>query len=187
MAWQIVRDFSTVNRRRILAVTMLSQMLDLRYAAKQIFVLYRTSLIIHVCNTALVIVLIYQLFGNVWAAAMAGLIFGVHPLAVGRIAWMTDRKTVLSAFFGLWCLVFYVRFSKSRDWKTYSASLLMYVLSLLSKPTSLPIPAVMLLLDYWPLQRRLSWELLREKLCFLLQGFVLISYVSAMQSYRETG
>jgi tetratricopeptide (TPR) repeat protein len=183
-ARQIVREVfkpSTVGGAYS-PVTMLSQMLDFAMGGCEANLrpFHRTSLIIHVCNTALVIVLIYQLFGNVWAAAMAGLVFGVHPLAVGRIAWMTDRKTVLSAFFGLWCLVFYVRFIKSRDRRIYCASLLMYVLSLLSKPTSLPIPAVMLLLDYWPLQRRLSWGLLREKAAFFAAGAVsfVISYIS---------
>ncbi len=183
-AWRIIREVlqpSTVGGAYA-PVTMLSQMLDFAMdgCEANLRPFHRTSLIIHVCNTALVIVLIYQLFGNVWAAAMVGLIFGVHPLAVGRIAWMTDRKTLLSAFFCLWCLVFYVRFVKSRDWRTYCASLLMYVLSLLSKPTSLPIPAVMLLLDYWPLQRRLNWGLVREKIVFFAASAVsfAISYIS---------
>lgn len=167
-------------------VTMISQMLDFVMGGREenLRPFHRTSLILHVVNTALVIVFIYQLFGNAWVAAMVGLVFGVHPLTVGRIAWLTDRKTVLSTFFALWCLVLYVRYAGSRGWWTYGVCLLMYVLSLLSKPTTLPLPAVMLLLDYWPLRRRLGWQLILEKLPFFAAG--VICFAVAYISFKHT-
>jgi len=60
---------------------------------------HRTSIALHVANTVLIIVLLYLLFGNIWLAAAAGLLFGVHPMTVESIAWVTERKTLLAAFF----------------------------------------------------------------------------------------
>ncbi|MHC4158288.1 MAG: tetratricopeptide repeat protein, partial [Planctomycetota bacterium] len=162
-------------------ITMISQMLDYVMGGRldNLRPFHRTSLILHMANTVLVIVLIYQIFGGIWPAAMVGLLFGIHPLTVGRIAWVTERKTVLSAFFALWCLVLYLRYSRKQSWVVLSICFLMYVLSLLSKPSSLPLPVVMLLLHYWPLRRpgrRVIWE----KVPFFAIGafFSVIAYIS---------
>src|SRR4030042_3211271 len=74
---------------------------------------HRTSLLLHMANTALVIVLLYILFGNAWIAAGVGLLFGLHPLTIECVAWISQRKTVLSAFFALWSLILYVYFARS--------------------------------------------------------------------------
>jgi tetratricopeptide (TPR) repeat protein len=98
---------------------------------------------------------------RVFIAAMVGLLFGLHPLTVEPIPWVGERKTLLAAFFSLWCLIFYVRYAGSRGRLAYAACLLTYVLALMSKPTSTALPAVMLLLDFWPLGRlgsRAFWE-----------------------------
>ena len=70
------------------------------------------SLPLHIANTALIIVLLYLLFGQIWVAAGVGLLFGVHPLTVEPIPWIGERKTLLAAFFSLWCLVFYVIYTR---------------------------------------------------------------------------
>jgi hypothetical protein len=114
---------------------------------------HRTSLLLHMANTALVIVFLYLLFGHAWIAAGMGLLFGLHPMTVECVAWISQRKTVLSAFFALWSLILYVCFARSRSWKFYAGCLIMYVLALMSKPTAIPLPVLMLLLDYWPLNR----------------------------------
>ncbi len=110
---------------------------------------------------------------------MVGLLFGIHPLTVGRVAWVTERKTVLTAFFAFWSLVLYVRYTRTQSWKVYSICLLAYLFALLSKPTSLPVPAVMLLLDYWPL-RRLNRRAIWEKLPFFAVGalHLVVAYIS---------
>ncbi len=136
-----------------------------------------TSLTLHTANTVLIIVLLYQLFGNAWAAAAAGLLFGVHPMTVTSIPWLSERKTVLAAFFALWSLIFYVRFSRGANKKTYVLCILFFILALLSKPTTIPLPIMMLLLDYWPL-RRLSKKAVVEKI-----PFVCIAFVSAIITF----
>ena len=162
-------------------LAMISLMLD--YAAggreNNLRPFHVTSLSLHTANTALIIALLYMLFGNIWAAAAAGLLFGVHPLTVEPIPWVGERKTLLAAFFALWSLILYVRYSRGGGWKFYTGCFVMYLLALMSKPTSLPLPAVMLLMDYWPL-KRLSVKSFWEKLpLFVLAGvFAVITYIS---------
>jgi len=128
---------------------------------------HRTSLVLHACNTALVIVLLYMLFGHVWVAACVGLLFGVHPMTVEPIPWVGERKTLLAAFFALWCLIFYVRYTRTNSRMFYAGCFLMCLLALMSKPTSTPLPVLLLLLDYWPLGR-LRWRAVLEKVPLLV-------------------
>jgi len=140
---------------------------------------HQTSLALHTANTALIIVLLYLLFGHVWAAAAAGLLFGLHPMTVEPLCWVSERKTLLAAFFALWSLVLYVRFIRKNNWKLYLGCLAMYILALMSKPTSLPLPVMLLLMDYWPL-KRLNRRAILEKLPLFVVAavFALITYVS---------
>jgi hypothetical protein len=168
-------------------LTMISLMLD--YAAggrpDNLLAFHRTNLSLHAANTALLVILLYLLFGNIWAAAAVGLLFGTHPMTVEPIAWLSERKALLSAFFALWSLLFYVLFTRSSGKKFYAACLFTYLLAVLSKPTSVPLPFVMLLMDYWPLNRliimgRLNRKTLLEKLplLVLLILFAVITLIS---------
>jgi len=169
---------------------------------------HRTSLALHAANTALIVVLLYVLTGamgrhgrtrnpddgdargrrrgrlgepscRALVAGGIGLLFGLHPLTVEPIPWVGERKTLLAAFFSLWSLVLYVRYARSGGRPWYAASLTAYVLALMSKPTSTPLPAAMLLLDFWPLGR-LGWRAVIEKVPFLIVGGVsaVITYIS---------
>jgi Flp pilus assembly protein TadD len=114
---------------------------------------HRTSLALHVANTALLVWLLYRLFGNLWTAGAIGLLFGVHPMTVEPVAWVGDRKTVLSAFFSLWTLLLYVRYARTERRGYLLAVIVAYLLAVLSKPTAVPLPLALLALDYWPLGR----------------------------------
>jgi len=83
---------------------------------------HRTNLALHIMNTALVIVLLYSLFGEPWVAAMVGLLFGLHPLTVEPVAWVAERKTLLAAFFSLLCLMLYVRHARRASRMAYFAA-----------------------------------------------------------------
>jgi len=143
---------------------------------------HRTSLALHLVNTCLVMGLMYALFGELWIAAMVGLLFGLHPLHVEAVATVGERKTVLSPFFALLCLIVHVRYARRSSLRSYAACMGLYVLSLLSKPTSMPLPLLMLLLDYWPLGR-LNRRAVIEKLPFFVvgAGFAVITVVSQGQ------
>ena len=149
-------------------LAMISLMLD--YAAggraDNLQPFHRTSLALHVMNTMLVVVLLHLLFRHIWVAALVGLLFGVHPLTIEAIPWVGERKTLLAAFFALWSLIFYVRYGQTGKCKLFALCLITYLLALMSKPTSTPLPLLMLLLDYWPL-KRLNKRAILEKLPLL--------------------
>ena len=126
-------------------LTMISLMADRIFGARNdnLMPLHRTSLILHIANTALIVILLYLLFGNVWAAAGAGLLFGLHPMTVESIAWIGERKTLLASFFSLWSLILYILYTKEKRGKLFAGAIVMYVLALMSKPTSTPLPLLM--------------------------------------------
>jgi len=176
-------------------MTMISLMVDYTLGGRSdnLRQFHRSSLALHVINTALVIVLLYLLFSHVPIAAGVGLLFGLHPINIEPIAWLSERTTMLGSFFALLCLIFYVRYAAKRNWKLYVACLVMYALALMSKPTTIPLPLLMLLLDYWPLRRwqrnqdnsvyRLTGRAIGQKLPFFALGGLsfFITFVSRAQ------
>jgi Flp pilus assembly protein TadD len=162
-------------------LTMISLMFDYALGGRpdNLQPFHRTSLTLHVVNTGLVIVLLYLLFGQAWVAAAVGLLFGLHPMTVEPIPWVGERKTLLAAFFALWCLILYVRYARKPNRSLYIGCLAMYVLALMSKPTSTPLPLLMLIMDYWPLGRW-KWTNILEKLPFFVVGGIsaIITYFS---------
>jgi Flp pilus assembly protein TadD len=162
-------------------LTMISLMADCALGGRADYLrpFHRTSLALHIANTALVIVLLYLLFPVPWVAAAVGLLFGLHPLTADPICWVGERKTLLAAFFVLWSLILYVQYARKNDWKLYLGSMVMYVLALMSKPTSVPLPVLFLLMDYWPLGR-LKLRAVLEKLPLFVIGAVsaVITYIS---------
>lgn len=152
-----------------------------------------TNNILHALNAALFYFLALRLLrlafqvppkaesnGLYRSAALAGLLFGVHPLRVESVAWVTERRDVLSVAFLLPCVLFYLRYAtgKSRRWLWYAGSLAFLVLSLLSKAWGITLPLLLLVLDAYPLRRvrtqtprsdvRPAWLLILEKLPFFL-------------------
>ncbi len=132
---------------------------------------HQTNLALHLANTGLIILLLYLLFRRPGAAAVVGLLFGVHPLTVEPVALVAQRKVLLAAFFSLLCLILYVRYARGGRRATLAAAVAMYALALLSKPTSTPLPVLLLLLDFWPL-RRLNRRAVIEKVPFFLLAAV---------------
>lgn len=165
-------------------LTMISLMFDYALGGRgdNLRPFHMTSLCLHIFNTALVVVLLYQLFGRLWVAAVVGLLFGLHPMTVETIAWVGERKTVLATFFSLWSLNFYVSYVRRGGWKLYGGAVLMYVLALMSKPTSAPLPVLMLVLDYWPL-RRFGKRTVVEKVPMFVIG-VLSAVITVVSQTR---
>jgi len=182
-AWQFLAEVwhpSTV-RGYYQPLAMISLMIDYALGGRvdRLAPFRLTSLALHIANTALIIVLLYQLFGRPGAAALVGLLFGIHPMTIESIPWIAERKTVLGAFFALAGLLAYVRYARRATIGRYLAVTMLFILALLSKPTTTPLPAVMLLMDLWPLYR-FSRRAIVEKLpLFLLAGLsAVVTYVS---------
>jgi len=168
-------------------LTMISLMIDYAFAksADNLTPFHTTSLVLHIANTLLIIVLLYLLFGNIWISAGVGLLFGVHPMTVETIAWVGERKTLLSAFFAFWCLIAYVLYQRRLSRRCYILCLLAYVLAMMAKPISLTLPLIMLLMDFWPF-KRLSKKTIFEKIpLFILMGFfAAVTVISQKLSCR---
>jgi len=108
-------------------LTMISLMVDCALGGRpdNLRQFHRTSLALHVMNTMLVIVLLYLLFDQAWSAAVVGLLFGLHPLTAEPVPWVGERKTLLAAFFALWCLILYVRYARKSNWRLYGGCIVM--------------------------------------------------------------
>ncbi len=140
-------------------LTWLSLMLDAELFGKGPFGPHLTNLLLHAANTVLLFLLLRRLTRATWRSALVAAFFALHPLHVESVAWVTERKDVLSAFFGLLSLWGYARFveefkARSSKFKVFFAlTLLAFALGLMSKPVLVTLPLVMLLLDGWPLGR----------------------------------
>jgi protein O-mannosyl-transferase len=147
-------------------LTWLSHMLDCQLFGLNAGAHHLMNVGVHAANAVLLFLLLRWLTNSFWRAALVALLFAWHPLRVESVAWVSERKDVLSVFFGLLALHAYARFgkapdsdksragvpsSKSKVW--YSATLVFFALSLTSKPMLVTLPLLLLLLDYWPLQR----------------------------------
>ena len=166
-------------------LTMISLMLDRARGdgPDDLRPFHASNLVMHVGTTLLLMVWLYQLFGNVWAAALAGLLFGVHPLTVEPVTWIAGRKTMLATLGVAGALVTYVRYTRTRRARWYVACAGLFAAALLAKPTSTPLPVLLLLLDVWPLQR-LSWRTVREKVPLLVLAVAsgIVTIVSQAQA-----
>jgi tetratricopeptide (TPR) repeat protein len=111
------------------------------------------NVLLHAANAALLFAVLLHGTGRRWESAFVAALFGVHPLHVESVAWVTERKDVLSAFFGFLCLLAYQRYARSPSRRGYLAVAGALALSLMSKPMLITLPAVLLLWDLWPLGR----------------------------------
>jgi hypothetical protein len=115
-----------------------------------------SNLILHLLNTLLLFLLLRLMTGAVWKGAAVAALFAIHPLNIESVVWIAERKNLLSAFLGILTLLAYVHYAEKPGWKRYSSILVCFILGLTAKPMLVTLPFVLLLLDYWPLQR-FSW------------------------------
>jgi pentatricopeptide repeat protein len=140
-----------------------------------------TNVLLHAANSALVFLCLRSLTGTSWRSAAVALLFCVHPLRVESVAWVTERKDVLSAYFGLlalWAYAAYVRRPTAFD---YGLVALAFAASLASKPTLVTLPFLLLVLDWWPLGRwKVGARCLLEKLPLvaLAAGACVVTYTA---------
>jgi len=135
-------------------LTMLSHMLDCRWYGLNASGHHMTNVLLHTASVMLLFLVLWQMTGCLWRSAFVAAVFAIHPLRVESVAWVAERKDVLSGLFFMLTIeayVHYVRrpFSPGR----YLAVVFLFALGLLSKPMVVTLPFVLLLLDYWPLNR----------------------------------
>ncbi len=157
----IVWAFTTVFSSNWHPLTWISLMLDAQLFGAGPFGPHFVNLLFHIANTVLLFFLLRQLTAATWKSALVAALFALHPLHVESVAWVAERKDVLSAFFGLISLWAYVRYAQARPAQPRSRSLVLcylaalsfFAFSLMAKPMLVTLPGILLLLDYWPLER----------------------------------
>ena len=150
-----------------------------------------TNLAIHTANAVLVYALARRIFAHTmpalapralgWASALAALLFSLHPLRVESVAWVTERRDVLSMLFLLASILTYLRSLDAQEKRWYAISLGLFVCALLSKATSLTMPAILLLLNVYPLRRITSRDDWRTVL-IELAPYALLSAATAVMT-----
>jgi tetratricopeptide (TPR) repeat protein len=140
-------------------LTMMTHMLDCRLYGLNAGGHHLTNVLLHTASVILLFLVLRRMTGALWRSALVAAVFAIHPLRVESVAWVAERKDVLSGLFfmlTLWAYVRYVGKSKAHSPKSkvfYGLVLLFFVLGLMSKPMVVTLPFVLLLLDYWPLNR----------------------------------
>ena len=139
-----------------------------------------TNLILHILSTLLLFRLFCRMTGAIWKSAFVASLFALHPLHVESVAWIAERKDVLSAFFWMLTLCLYVYYTEKPVIRRYLLVVFSFVCALMSKPMVVTLPLIMILLDYWPLNRfesrkdnRILWQL-KEKLPFFILSVILV-------------
>jgi protein O-mannosyl-transferase len=134
-------------------LTWLSLMLDYNLYGLNAGGFHLTNLILHILSTLLLFWLFCRMTGAVWKSAFVAALFALHPLHVESVAWIAERKDVLSVFFWTLTLCLYVFYVEKPVIKRYLLVLFCFLFALMSKSIVVTLPVIMLLLDYWPLKR----------------------------------
>ena len=181
LKWENIQwSFTTGHASNWHPITWLSHMLDCQLFGQQAAMHHLVSVLFHIANTVLLFYVLHRMTGAVWRSVIVAGLFALHPLHVESVAWASERKDVLSGFFFLLTLTAYGRYASlsqssiqhpasnitrhgTRNAQDatpvqhpalyYLLALLLFALGLMSKPMLVTLPFVLLLLDYWPLQR----------------------------------
>jgi protein O-mannosyl-transferase len=135
------------------ALTWLSLMLDVTVFGPGPAGHHLVNVLIHVASSMLLFLTLARLTGSVWRSACVAILFAVHPLNVESVAWISERKNVLSTFFWMLTLLAYASYAARPGVLRYSLVLVPFALGLMAKPMGVTLPCVLLLLDVWPLNR----------------------------------
>ena len=149
----IIWTFTTFHAGNWHPLTWLSHMLDCELYGLNPMGHHWTNLLFHVANTLLIFFIFQKMTGAIWKSAFVAALFAVHPLHVESVAWVAERKDILSTFFGLLMIIAYYRYVNKPNIAKYLLIILFLSLGLMAKPMLVTMPFVLLLLDIWPLKR----------------------------------
>jgi hypothetical protein len=125
--------------------------------------MHAVNLALHACAALLLFYALRQLTGRIWEAAVVAALFGLHPINVESVAWVTERKNVLCAVFTMATFLVYARYARRPSPSRYLLLVAAFILALLSKPMAVTIPPTLLLLDVWPLHRHRTPRLVETR------------------------
>ena len=145
--------FSNFHAGFWIPLTWLSFMLDFEIYGLNSGGYHLTNLLFHITNTLLLFIILRRTTGARWQSGLVAALFALHPLHVESVAWVTERKDVLSTFFWMLAIWAYSRFATRGGLNWYLLGLVAFAAGLMAKPMLVTLPFVLLLLDYWPLGR----------------------------------
>jgi tetratricopeptide (TPR) repeat protein len=168
-------------------LTWLSLMLDYQLFGLNPAGYHLTNLAFHIANTLLLFYVLHLMTGALWRSAFVAALFALHPLHVESVAWVSERKDVLSTFFWLLTMWFYVRYVKRSSFASYMPVFITLALGLMAKQMLVTLPFALLLLDFWPLNRFLNSKFsilnsIIEKIplfCLSLIASLIVLYVQS--------
>ncbi|HEY3862236.1 MAG TPA: tetratricopeptide repeat protein [Verrucomicrobiae bacterium] len=190
LTWKgFVWAFTTVHAANWHPLTWLSHCLDCQIYGLHPGGHHATSVLIHAATAMLLFAALRQMTGAFWRSAFVAAVFAIHPLRVESVAWVAERKDVLSGFFFILTIGAYVKYARNPRPAAYGLVILLYAFGLMCKPMLVTLPAVLLLLDYWPLRRvEQARKLVIEKLPFLALSLAsCIATVLAQRGAIQTG
>ncbi len=174
-------------------LTWLSHMLDCQLYGLSPGMHHLTNLVLHIVSTLLLFLVFNRMTGALWRSAFIAALFALHPLNVDSVAWVAERKNLLSTFFWMLTMLAYVRYTERPGIYRYLLTFLVFALGLLAKPMLVTLPLVLLLLDYWPLGRvrfgqsggegSIAFRLILEKVPLLALSVVSI-FLSSLSLHR---
>jgi len=162
-------------------LTWLSHMLDVQLFGLNPGPEHQMNVGIHIASVILLFLALARLTARPFRAAIVAGIFALHPLHVESVAWISERKDVLSTFFEMLTLLLYARYAEKRTASRYIPMALAFACSVMAKPMAVTFPFVLLLLDYWPLHR-LEWPLSPSRIKPLLREKAPLFAMSAAAS-----
>jgi len=149
----IIRVFTTTHFGGWAPIQSISYMLDYELYGLNPKGFLLTNLFFHIANSLLLFLVFFRMTGAIWQSAFVAAVFALHPLNVESVAWVAERKNILSNFFLLLTIWAYIRYAEKPTTKRYSLVFLLFAFGLMSKSMVVTLPFVLLLLDYWPLER----------------------------------
>ncbi len=149
----IIWAFTSVDAANWHPITWLSHMTDVQLYGMNPGGHHLTNVVIHVASSLFLLIFLFRSTGSLWRSSFVAALFALHPLHVESVAWVAERKDVLSAFFGFLTLLMYSEYVAKQKPLLYLLCLFCFVLGLMSKPMLVTLPIVMLLMDFWPLGR----------------------------------
>ncbi|MFN0243615.1 MAG: tetratricopeptide repeat protein [Planctomycetota bacterium] len=154
LTWQSIQwAFTTHEMINWHPLTWISHLIDVSLFDVNAGAHHMVSLAIHVTNAVLLLCLLYKLTAALWPSALVAALFALHPLNVESVAWISERKSLLSTFFWIVALWSYAGYARAPSIVRYLRTLALFALGLMSKPMLVTLPCTLLLFDFWPLGR----------------------------------
>ncbi len=184
LSWDGVKwAFTTGHASNWHPLTWLSLMLDCELFGVKPGPVHLVNLVFHIANSILVFLVFARITKGLWQSAFIAGLFALHPLHVESVVWAAERKDVLSTFFWFLTMLAYAGYVQRRSVNRYFITLVLFALGLLAKPMLVTLPFVLLLMDYWPLER-FGRQGISTKIIFLEKvPMIILSAVSSVVTF----